>query len=155
MINFTYIWITIVKMWIQRITIPEIKKHEWFIKNFPTDLMDENTMGSQFQEPEQPMQSIDTIMQIISEATIPAAGSAALNHFLSDSLDMDEDIDDLSDSEIDIDSSGEIVYAMWWILYSLHLGMMEFSSYPILLTITGVLVVARLTYWNGFSNLSL
>ncbi|XP_057541708.1 serine/threonine-protein kinase SRK2I-like [Amaranthus tricolor] len=95
-----------------RITIPEIKKHEWFIKNFPTDLMDENTMGSQFQEPEQPMQSIDTIMQIISEATIPAAGSAALNHFLSDSLDMDEDIDDLSDSEIDIDSSGEIVYAM-------------------------------------------
>uniref|UniRef100_A0A803KSF8 non-specific serine/threonine protein kinase n=1 Tax=Chenopodium quinoa TaxID=63459 RepID=A0A803KSF8_CHEQI len=94
-----------------RISIPEIKRHEWFIKNFPTDLMDENTMSNQFQELEQPMQSIDAIMQIISEATIPAAGSSALN-FLSDTLDMDEDIDDLSDSEIDIDSSGEIVYAM-------------------------------------------
>lgn len=68
-------------------------------------------MSSQFQEPEQPMQSLDTIMQIISEATIPAVGATTL-HFLSDTLDMDEDIDDLSDSEIDIDSSGEIVYAM-------------------------------------------
>ncbi|KAL2906186.1 Serine/threonine-protein kinase SRK2I [Bienertia sinuspersici] len=94
-----------------RITIPEIKRHDWFIRNFPTDLMDENTMSSQFQEPDQPTQSLDTIMQIISEATIPAAGSNALT-FLSDTLDMDEDIDDLSDSEIDIDSSGEIVYAM-------------------------------------------
>lgn len=95
-----------------RITIPEIKRHEWFLRNLPADLMNENAMGSQFQEPEQPMQSIDTIMQIISEATIPAAGSQALNQFFSDSFDMDEDIDDLTDSEIDIDSSGEIVYAM-------------------------------------------
>nr|AUS89423.1 sucrose nonfermenting 1-like protein kinase 2.3 [Sesuvium portulacastrum] len=95
-----------------RITIPEIQKHEWFLKNLPADLMNENAMGSQFEEPEQPMQSIDTIMQIISEATIPAAGSQALNQFFSDSFDMDEDIDDLTDSEIDIDSSGEIVYAM-------------------------------------------
>ncbi|XP_021857922.1 serine/threonine-protein kinase SRK2I isoform X1 [Spinacia oleracea] len=94
-----------------RITIPEIKRHDWFIKNLPTDLTDENSVSNQFQELEQPMQSIDAIMQIISEATIPAAGSSALN-FLSDTLDMDEDIDDFSDSEIDIDSSGEIVYAM-------------------------------------------
>ena len=95
-----------------RISIPEIKRHGWFLKNLPADLMDENTMGNQFEEADQPMQSIDTIMQIISEATIPAAGSQGLNQFLSDTLDMDEDIDDLTDSEIDIDSSGEIVYAM-------------------------------------------
>lgn len=95
-----------------RISIPEIKRHGWFLKNLPADLMDENTMGNQFEEADQPMQSIDTIMQIISEATIPAAGSQGLNQFLSDTFDMDEDIDDLTDSEIDIDSSGEIVYAM-------------------------------------------
>ncbi|KAL9229747.1 hypothetical protein vseg_005181 [Gypsophila vaccaria] len=93
-----------------RISIPEIKRHEWFIRNLPADLMNENSVSNHFQEPEQPMQSIETIMQIISEATIPAAGS--LNHFLSDTLDMDEDIDDLTDSDLDIDSSGEFVYAM-------------------------------------------
>lgn len=92
-----------------RITMPEIKRHDWFLKNLPADLMDEN-MSNQFEEPEQPMQSIDAIMQIISEATIPAAGS--LNQFIGTFDDMDEYMDDLTDSEIDIDSSGEIVYAM-------------------------------------------
>ncbi|GAB2282563.1 Serine/threonine-protein kinase srk2i [Dionaea muscipula] len=98
-----------------RITIPEIKKHEWFLRNLPADLMDENT-GNQFQEPEQPMQSLDTIMQIISEATIPPAGMRRFNQYLLDPLDMDEDLDDdmndLTDSDIDVDSSGEIIYAM-------------------------------------------
>lgn len=72
--------------------------------------MDENTISSQFQEPEQPMQSIDTVMQIISEATVPAAGT--LNRIVSDTFYMDEEFEELSDSELDIDSSGEIVYAM-------------------------------------------
>ncbi|GMJ07971.1 sucrose nonfermenting 1(SNF1)-related protein kinase 2.3 [Hibiscus trionum] len=93
-----------------RITIPEIRNHEWFLKNLPADLMDEGTMGSHFEEPDQPMQSTDTIMQIIAEATLPAAGAPSLNHYMVDPLD-DEDMDDL-DSELDVDSSGEIVYAM-------------------------------------------
>lgn len=99
----------------QRITIPEIKNHEWFKKNLPGDLMDEKTIGTQFEEADQPAQSIDTIMQIIAEATIPAAGSQGLNQYMRDSLDMDldDDMDDLdSESELDIDSSGEIVYAI-------------------------------------------
>ncbi|XVE82739.1 hypothetical protein DITRI_Ditri16bG0030200 [Diplodiscus trichospermus] len=91
-----------------RITIPEIKNHEWFLKNLPADLMDENTMGNHFEEPDQPMQSTDTIMQIIAEATIPAAGAPGWFDYLDD-----EDMDDLdSESELDVDSSGEIVYAM-------------------------------------------
>lgn len=66
----------------------------------------------QFEEPDQPMQSIDVIMQIIAEATIPAAGG--LNHYMADNLDMDDDdMDDFdSDSDLDVDSSGEIVYAI-------------------------------------------
>ncbi|XVF15610.1 hypothetical protein REPUB_Repub09cG0169200 [Reevesia pubescens] len=95
-----------------RITIPEIRNHEWFLKNLPADLMNESTMGNHFEEPDQPMQSTDTIMQIIAEATIPAAGAHGLNHYMLDNLD-DEDMDDVdSESELDIDSSGEIVYAM-------------------------------------------
>ncbi|KAH9620850.1 hypothetical protein KSS87_011832 [Heliosperma pusillum] len=98
----------------KRITIPEIRQHEWFQKNLPADLMDEKTTNGEYEEPDQPMQSIDEIMQIISEATIPAAGSQSLNHYLTGSLDIDDDMEeDLeSDPELDLDSSGEIVYAM-------------------------------------------
>ncbi|MED6185311.1 Serine/threonine-protein kinase srk2i [Stylosanthes scabra] len=97
----------------ERITMSEIWNHEWFLKNLPADLMDEKIMGNQFEEPDQPMQSIDTIMQIISEATIPAAGAYSLDQFMADNIDMDDDIDELeSESELDIDSSGEIVYAI-------------------------------------------
>lgn len=97
----------------QRITIPEIRNHEWFLKNLPADLMVENTTNSQFEEPDQPMQSIDEIMQIIAEATIPAAGTNSLNQYLAGSLDIDNMEEDLeSDPDIDIDSSGEIVYAI-------------------------------------------
>ncbi|KAI3870746.1 hypothetical protein C5167_042012 [Papaver somniferum] len=92
-----------------RITMAEIRNHEWFLKNLPADLMVEN---NQFEEADQPTQSIDEIMQIISEATIPAAVTRGLNEYLNE-LDFDDDMDDMeSDPELDIDSSGEIVYAM-------------------------------------------
>ncbi|KAD4888095.1 hypothetical protein R6Q59_034805 [Mikania micrantha] len=93
----------------QRITMAEIKKHEWFLKNLPANLMDEDkTMNNhQFEEPDQPMQSVDAIMQIISEATIPPAGLYDLDM-------MDDDLDDFDSDpdELDIDSSGEIIYAI-------------------------------------------
>ncbi|KAA8547228.1 hypothetical protein F0562_003908 [Nyssa sinensis] len=89
----------------KRITIPEIKNLEWFLKNLPADLMDEKMMSNQFEEHDQPMQSIDEIMQIISEATIPPVS-------LYD-LDMDDDMDYLdSDLELDVDSSGEVINAI-------------------------------------------
>jgi len=95
-----------------RITIPEIRSHNWFLRNLPADLMDDDSMSNQYVEPEQPMQTMDQIMQILTEATIPPACSR-INHILTDGFDMDDDMDDLeSDSDLDIDSSGEIVYAM-------------------------------------------
>ncbi|XP_003631616.1 serine/threonine-protein kinase SAPK10 isoform X2 [Vitis vinifera] len=97
-----------------RITIAEIRNHEWFLKNLPADLMDETKMDNQYEEPEQPMQSIDEIMRIIGEAMIPAAGTQSLNQYLTGSLDIDDEMEeDLeTDPDLDIDSSGEIVYAM-------------------------------------------
>ncbi|KAK7252847.1 hypothetical protein RIF29_37087 [Crotalaria pallida] len=96
----------------ERITIPEILKNEWFMKNRPAEMLYEKITSNQFEEPEQPMQSMDTIMQIISEATIPAAGTYSLDQFMVDNMYMDDDMDDLySDFELDVDSSGEIVYA--------------------------------------------
>ncbi|GFS41175.1 protein kinase superfamily protein [Actinidia rufa] len=98
----------------KRITIPEIRNHEWFLKNLPADLMEENTTNKPYEEPDQPMQSNDEIMRIIEEATIPVAGARSFNQYLTGSLDIDDDMeDDLeSDPDLDIDSSGEIVYAM-------------------------------------------
>lgn len=97
----------------QRINIPEIRNHEWFLKNLPADLMEENVMNNQFQEPDQPMQRMEDIMRIISEATIPAVGSSTLNHYLTGSLDLDDMEEDLdSDPDLDIDSSGEVIYAV-------------------------------------------
>ncbi|KAJ0834458.1 putative protein kinase CAMK-OST1L family [Helianthus annuus] len=97
----------------KRITMDEIKTHEWFVKNLPAELMKDNAMD-QFDGPDQPTQSVDEIMQIIAEATIPPAGANNLNQYLTGSLDIDDDMDeDLeSDGDLDIDSSGEIVYAM-------------------------------------------
>ncbi|GJM96727.1 hypothetical protein PR202_ga13590 [Eleusine coracana subsp. coracana] len=97
-----------------RISIPEIRNHSWFLKNLPADLMDDDSMSNQYEEPDQPMQTMDQIMQILTEATIPPACSRSINA-LADGLDMDmdDDMDDLeSDSDLDVDSSGEIVYAM-------------------------------------------
>ncbi|CAH8379955.1 unnamed protein product [Eruca vesicaria subsp. sativa] len=100
----------------KRISIPEIRNHEWFLKNLPADLMNDDTMNSQFDETDQPCQSIEEIMQIIAEATVPAAGTQSLNHYLTGSLDLDDDDmeEDLESDldDLDIDSSGEIVYAM-------------------------------------------
>lgn len=91
----------------------EIRTHEWFMRNLPGDLIKDNAMD-QFGTPDQPTQSVDEIMQIIAEATIPPAGANNLNQYLTGSLDIDDDMDeDLeSDPDLDIDSSGEIVYAM-------------------------------------------
>lgn len=77
--------------------------------------MDDNSMSNQFENSDQPSQSIDEIMQIIAEATIPPAGTQGINQYLAGTLDIDDDMDeDLeSDDDLDIDSSGEIVYAMW------------------------------------------
>ncbi|KAL5705086.1 non-specific serine/threonine protein kinase [Ranunculus cassubicifolius] len=96
-----------------RITIPEIENHPWFLKNLPADLINENTMNHQYEEPDQPMQSVDEIMQIIAEATVPPPGTRSISHYLTGSMDIDDDLDDLdTDPELDVDSSGEIIYAM-------------------------------------------
>ncbi|KAK1586529.1 hypothetical protein Q3G72_003464 [Acer saccharum] len=100
-------------MVLERITIPDIRNHPWFLRNLPADFTDEKKMGCQYEEPDQPMQSTDVIMQIIAEASIPAVGSHGISCLLNDGFDMDDDMDDLdSESELDIDSSGEIVYAI-------------------------------------------
>jgi len=98
-------------MWsLQRITIPQIKSHPWFLKNLPIDIMDDDTVS--YEEPDQPMQNMNGIMQILAEATIPPAGTRTAAQLLSDGLDVEENMEDLDsdeDLDMDIESSGEVV----------------------------------------------
>lgn len=91
-----------------RITMAEIKSHPWFVKNLPADLVGDGTVS--YEEPDQPMQNMNEIMQILAEATVPADGARTAQFLCDDDLDDDMDLD--SDMDFDIESSGEIVYAM-------------------------------------------
>lgn len=60
-------------------------------------------MNNHFQEPDQPMQSIDQVMQIVLEATIP--GARGPNQYLMNSTDLEDDDMDVDDYESDVDLS--------------------------------------------------
>ena len=57
----------------QRITIPEIKQHPWFSRNFPKELIEWERTRHQCNKPAQ----TEEIMQIIEEARRPAAISSS------------------------------------------------------------------------------
>jgi len=95
----------------KRITIPEIRNHEWFLKNLPADLVDAaDTISNESDDTDQPTQSIDETMRIIAEARIPAPGSG-LGQYFGDSFELD-DMDLENDGDLDVDSSGEFVCAL-------------------------------------------
>jgi serine/threonine-protein kinase SRK2 len=94
---------------VQRISIQEIKNHEWFLKNLPADLVDLADRSYDFEDPNHPPQSIEEIMRIISEARVAGAGTG--NYFGDDPID-DMDMNDDVDVDPDVDSSGEFVCAM-------------------------------------------
>lgn len=95
---------------VKRITIPEIKNHPWFLRNFPIDLMEGGEMNSQNEDVNAPPQSLEDIMSIIQEARRPIEGQKLGGHFIGgsadlDDMDADEDIDD-------IETSGDFVCAL-------------------------------------------
>ena len=90
----------------------EIKAHPWFMKNRSADLVNEDKMINMlFEEPEQPMQGVNEIMQIISEATIPPVGYYDID-MMEDDLDLDLDDFDSDLEELVIERSVEVVSAM-------------------------------------------
>eukprot|EP01018_Ginkgo_biloba_P002530 Gb_02396 [translate_table: standard] len=96
-----------------RITIPDIRNHEWFLKNLPADLVDAADTSNQYDDPNHPPQSVEEINRIIAEARIPAPGVGGLGHYFGGSLDFDEmDLENDDDADLDVDSSGEFVCAM-------------------------------------------
>ncbi|XP_070001765.1 serine/threonine-protein kinase SAPK2-like isoform X2 [Nicotiana tabacum] len=97
----------------KRITMEEIKKHPWFVKNLPIEFMEGEEASLQTNEENEPSQSIEEVLAIIQEARKPGEGLKDGNLFVKgsssidlDDLDIDADIDD------EIDTSGDFVCAL-------------------------------------------
>lgn len=93
-------------MCMQRITILEIKKHAWFLKNLPIELVEGGEEGylQMRNADEYCTQGIDEALAILQEAQKPGENSKSSGPFLGGSMDLD-DIPD-------VDTSGEFVCAL-------------------------------------------
>lgn len=95
----------------QRITISEIEKHPWFLRNLPLEFIEGKTSSVEVNgEDDYVSQSIEEALAIIQEARIPNQKTKNNNFFLGGSLDFDE-----TDSDEDLDdfnTSDEFVCAI-------------------------------------------
>ncbi|KAL8210156.1 hypothetical protein R6Q57_006888 [Mikania cordata] len=96
----------------KRITIEEIKKHPWFKKNMPKELVEGEKTNYENTSSDQSLQSIDEINRIIQEAKTPGEGSTTTGDMVlgDGSLDPDNDeiyLDDEIDHDDEIESSGD------------------------------------------------
>ncbi|KAH7566876.1 hypothetical protein JRO89_XS08G0247700 [Xanthoceras sorbifolium] len=101
----------------KRITIPEIKKHSWFLKSLPIDLEYMEEDDDQVQKRDEKndtneSQSIEEILSIVEEARKGGEGGHKVGGLLIGGGSMD--LDDLdTDSDIDdIEKSGDFVCAL-------------------------------------------
>jgi serine/threonine-protein kinase SRK2 len=93
----------------QRITIPEIKKHPWFLKNLPLEFFEEG-QGNLQNDKNGSSQSIEEILSIIQEARKAGDGLKVGEQFVGGSMNLD-DLD--TDADIDdIETSGDFVCAL-------------------------------------------
>ncbi|XP_020093669.1 serine/threonine-protein kinase SAPK3-like [Ananas comosus] len=91
----------------KRITLPEIKKYPWFLKNLPKEIAEGEKTNYNSTENNQSTQSVDEIMRIIQEAKKPADGSKAADQSSSGLADA-EDVEADAEAEAEeVDSSSE------------------------------------------------
>lgn len=97
----------------KRISIPEIKKHSWFLKNLPVEFMEGEDYSLQLQtnDSDNPPQDTEQVLAIITEAGKPMEGLKLEGQFVGGSMDLADEID--SDEDIDdIETSGDFVCAL-------------------------------------------
>lgn len=90
---------------LQRITIPEIKNHPWFLRNLPIELKEGGSYQSN--DVNNPSQSLEEALSIIQEARQPLEVPKLGGSFTGGSMDLD-DLDIDADVE-DIGTSGDFV----------------------------------------------
>ncbi|KAJ0961640.1 hypothetical protein J5N97_001137 [Dioscorea zingiberensis] len=77
----------------ERITIPEIRKHPWFLKNLSKVLIEAEKTNNENQEGGESSQSVEEVMNIIQEAKTPVAGALSVNQLGLVDDDLDADVD--------------------------------------------------------------
>ncbi|XP_076881308.1 serine/threonine-protein kinase SAPK3-like [Bidens hawaiensis] len=92
----------------KRITIEEIKKHPWFKKNMPKELVEGEKTNYENTSSDRSLQSIEEINRIIQAAKTLGEGSTTIRRMAmgvgEDSLDPDDD--EIDEDEI-VESSGD------------------------------------------------
>ncbi|CAH1421672.1 unnamed protein product [Lactuca virosa] len=92
----------------KRITIPEIQKHPWFLKELPVELIDGDESISDMDKEANVLQSIKEVKEIVQEARrcTLVTKDVGGNMDLEDNIDTDAEIDD------DTETSGDFVCAL-------------------------------------------
>ncbi|KVI03145.1 hypothetical protein Ccrd_018561 [Cynara cardunculus var. scolymus] len=93
-----------------RITILEIKKHPWFVKNMTIDVMEDEESGAEVEKADTPSQSTEEVIAIIQEARKSPMGSKEEGEFVG--MDLEDEIDSDDEFEDDVDTSGDFVCAL-------------------------------------------
>ena len=86
---------------LKRITIPEIKKHPWFLKNLPREISEREKANYKDTEPAELAQAVDEIMRIVQEAKTPGDMSKVVDPALlaeMGALESDEEEADAEDT---------------------------------------------------------
>ncbi|KAL4570552.1 hypothetical protein LXL04_026208 [Taraxacum kok-saghyz] len=101
----------IYELLLKRITIAEIKKHPWFMKNMPKDLVEGEKTNYENASFDQSLQSVDEVNHIIQMAKVPGEGSTTRDgrEEIGGSMDPDDDDDDNDDDDFDLQN--EIDYS--------------------------------------------
>lgn len=85
----------------QRITIAEIKKHPWFLKNLPRELT-ETAQAAYFRKenPTFSLQTVEEIMKIVADAKTPPPVSRSIGGFgWGGAEGKEEDAEDVEEEE--------------------------------------------------------
>lgn len=90
----------------KRITIPDIKKHPWFLKNLPKEIIEVEKANHMVREQDRPCQTVEEIMGIIEGAKKPAEGSKAV---VQSALGLDADDTEADADTEEADSSGDFL----------------------------------------------
>uniref|UniRef100_A0A453D4B4 non-specific serine/threonine protein kinase n=1 Tax=Aegilops tauschii subsp. strangulata TaxID=200361 RepID=A0A453D4B4_AEGTS len=93
----------------QRITIPEIKNHPWFLKRLPVEMTDEYQRSMHLADMNTPSQSLEEAMAIIQEAQKPGDNALGIAGQVACLGSMDLDDIDFDIDDIDVESSGDFV----------------------------------------------
>ncbi|XP_047341551.1 serine/threonine-protein kinase SAPK2-like [Impatiens glandulifera] len=100
----------------KRITIAEIKKHPWFLKNLPIELWENGSFAKK--EVNNPPQSLEEVLTIIEEARIPPEDAPEntdhnenMDHlYMGKSIDMDGmELEEDDDDYEEVETSGDFV----------------------------------------------